>query len=376
MTTAIWFPAMTRVRAQLTIHAASPGAEHPDALSAIGDALSDADRELAHALSSDRPGSRSRQDALLALASRLLAAASRVAAISGDQAQPAAALESQLRYLENAVLEGEATYRIDASQMRRPLDRASHALMHLHDASRPSVGDRLALLTASSEIAALLVRAAANLEISGAPHHAAAEGSDTLSAAVHALVLEAAAVAGTLAPGPRPDATGDAVGRHLCECLRVPVDLTSLDALADRPRQATARRHALDAARTSWVALASREYAVASTLDARLPALDYKRRHGSLANAVTASAVNVLREARLLLRPDAFRHRRAWGRQGIALSHAIQAYIDGLHGDDDALERAQLIVMTRLSRSVAALALIEAQQRNLAVAGALPSRDG
>jgi hypothetical protein len=369
MTHAIWFPALNRVRAQLTAHAARPAAVHPDALSAIGDAVSDADRALAHALNGDRPGSRSHQDALLALASRVLAAASRIAAGNGAPPQPAAALESELQSLENAVLEGEATYRIDASQTRRPLDRAAHALMHLHDASRPSAGDRLALLTASSEIAALLVRVAANLATSGAPEHAAAEGSDTLSVSVHTLVLEAASA---LSPGRRAEATEDAVGRHLCECLRVPVDLASLDVLGERPRHATARRRALDAARASWLALAAREYAVASALDARLPALEYKRRHGSLANAASASAVNVLREARLLLRADAFRHRRAWGRQGIALSHAIQAYINGLHGNDDALERAQLIVLTRLSRSIAALALIEAQQQNLAVAGTLP----
>jgi hypothetical protein len=347
---------MTRVRAQMTSRAARPA----DALRAIGDALSDADIALSDALASERPLVDSHDATLLRLASRVLEAMSHLAD-DDTGLRPAAVLEGQLRFLENAVLEGEATYRIDAHQARGPLDRAAHALMLLDDASRPSSADTLALVTASAEVAALLVRAAANLETSGTAQHAAAEGSATLSAAVSALVRETAVVSRALPASRHADEARDTIGRHLCECLRVPVDLSALDALG---RDAKGFRRALDAARTSWLALAAREYAAASALAARVPAPEYEPRHGSLANAVTASTVNVLREARLLLRPGAFRHRRAWGRQGIALSYALEAYINGLNDNHDALAQAQLMVLTRLSRSVAALALIDTQKHN------------
>jgi hypothetical protein len=362
-TPAIWVPAVTSVSASLTSQPVILGVDRPDALS---DALSDAEAALADALAQppSDPGALAAE--LLDQASRLLAAASDLCSV-GDRGvdgrrQSAAALAHELEFLENAILEGELTYALDASAMSRPLDRASEALTHPWGSGRVGVGVRVSLRTASAELGALLVRAVANLETTGDARHANAAGPATLAAAVDALVRQTAEHADAF-PQRRPaDRQDDTVGRHLCESLRFPVELSALDALDHAAADEASRRDALESARRAWLALAAREYAVASRLDAELPSPGYKLRFGSVANAIAAGAINVLCGGRLLPRADAFRHRRAWGRQGVALSHAIEAYINGLRGDREALVRAQLIVISRLIRSVAALALLDSQR--------------
>jgi hypothetical protein len=366
MTPAIWLSAMTRVRAELKSQSVSSAIDRADAMTG---AVSEAEAALAGALSHETRDPHTVIAELLDRASRLLTVASDLCgtgnATGGARQQTAAALTSELRFLEDAILEGELTYQLDTRDLRRPLNRAAHALTSLGDATRVGVGDQIALRTASAELAALLVRAAANLETTGDAQHGTAPGSDSLSATVKALVLQAAKSADALPSDRRTTSPEDSVGRRLCESLRVPVDLSSLDALTERASADGSRQNALEAARRGWLALAAREYAVASSLDAQLPTLEYKLRFGSLSNAIEAGAINVLCGARLLLRPHAFRHRRAWGRQGIALSHAIEAYINGLRGNREAVARAQLIVMSRLVRSVAALALVDAERHNL-----------
>ena len=96
-------------------------------------------------------------------------------------------------------------------------------------------------------------------------------------------------------------------------------------------------------------------------LDDDLPSPSYQQRFGTLGAAVVGGANNVLCAARLVDRPEAFRMRPAWGRQSLALSHALESYIDGLRGlrPHEAFERSQLIVLTRVIRAAAAIAVID-----------------
>ena len=85
--------------------------------------------------------------------------------------------------------------------------------------------------------------------------------------------------------------------------------------------------------------------------------------HASLyhaARCVIEGASNVLRGGWLAGRAGAFRHRKAWGHHPVALSHAIEAYVRGLRGDGDGCARAQPIVLTRLVRAAAAVAILDA----------------
>ena len=365
-TPTIWVAAMTSVSAGLTSQPITAGVDRPDALS---EALCDAEAALAEALAQPSSDPEALAADLLDRASRLLAVASDLCSVGDDgvdgRRHSAAAVAHELEFLENAILEGEVTYQLDAAATSRPLDRASQALTHPWGSGRVGVGARVALRTASAEIAGLLVRAAANLQTTGDAKQANAAVSRELSATVDALVRQIAKHGDALPRGRAEAVQDDIVGRRLCESLRVPVELSALDALGQAAADAASRRAALESARRAWLALAARQYAVASQLDAQLPSLEYKLRFGSVAGAIAAGAINVLGGARLMSRADAFRHRRAWGRQGIALSHAIEAYINGLRGDREALGRAQLIVMSRLIRSVAALALVDSQRHGL-----------
>jgi hypothetical protein len=75
--------------------------------------------------------------------------------------------------------------------------------------------------------------------------------------------------------------------------------------------------------------------------------------------AITEGAANVICGARLIDRPGAFAHRRAWHHQAVALTYALEAYVAGLRGDTPSLGQAQLITLTRLVRAAAAIVLID-----------------
>ena len=63
--------------------------------------------------------------------------------------------------------------------------------------------------------------------------------------------------------------------------------------------------------------------------------------------------------ARLIDRPTAFAHRRAWRHQAVALTYALEAYVAGVRGDEPSLAQAQLITLTRLVRAAVAIVLID-----------------
>lgn len=165
-TDAIWAPAMSRVQAALQQERASTSTE--DVLEAVRVALADATGAYAAALAD---GARERYGSVFNLldhASRLLTAVASVDRPEGrDDAVRnwlADQLASQLRSHEAAVLEGELTYALDASDIEGSLQRATNGLQALSAPTGGGFGDRLAVRVAAAEIAALLVRAAANEE--------------------------------------------------------------------------------------------------------------------------------------------------------------------------------------------------------------------
>jgi hypothetical protein len=119
--------------------------------------------------------------------------------------------------------------------------------------------------------------------------------------------------------------------------------------------------------RDAWLRLATNEYVAIAALDARLDTPTYNGRSGSLSTAIAEAAANVICGARLIGRPEAFRHRRAWRHQAVALTYALEAYVAGLRGHAPSLAQARLIALTRLVRATVAITMI-----NLSCAQTLP----
>ena len=78
--------------------------------------------------------------------------------------------------------------------------------------------------------------------------------------------------------------------------------------------------------------------------------------------------------ARLIGRPGAFRHRRAWRHQSVALTYALEAYVAGLSGHAPSLAQAQLIALTRLVRATVAIALIDLARGQALAGNGSPTR--
>lgn len=269
-------------------------------------------------------------------------------------------LAGRLRSHEADVLAGELTYALDAADAEAPIARAERTLALLRRPGQAAFGDVLSLQTAAVEIAALLVRAAANLDVAGVAESAAAQCGESLKRELRGIVGEieqhAAAARGSRGGG------GDLVGHHLAAALRTEVPAAVLAAL-ERPRAGVGTLDAVGAARVAWIQLASREHVVATALDAELGEPSYAGRFGTLENAIVQGTANVLGGGRLVERSEDFRHHKAWGNQAVVLSHAIEAYIGGLRGKQGGFEQAQLIVLTRLLRAAVAIELLDLRRR-------------
>jgi hypothetical protein len=111
--------------------------------------------------------------------------------------------------------------------------------------------------------------------------------------------------------------------------------------------------------RDPWLRLATHEYTAVAALDAQLATPTYTERSEHLASAIADAAANVIYGARLAGRPAAFRHRRAWRHQAVALTYALEAYAAGLQGHAPSLAQAERITLTRLVRATVAIALID-----------------
>lgn len=266
-------------------------------------------------------------------------------------------LRRHLSAHEDRVLAGEITYSVCAEEGEEPAARIRQAIARGTQPKPTSQGDLLSLQIAAVDLASLLVRAAANAAASGRAEDAPEDRSTGLDRMLRAITRELASRARDVE---RPvDERGDVVAHHLAAGLRLRVSQQALDGLTDASAREPADAAVLGSARDAWLRLAICEYVAIRALDDQLPSPTYAERFGSLETAVVEGAANVICGARLIGRPNAFRHRTAWGHHAVALSYALEAYVAGLRGHSASLTQAQLIALTRLVRAVAAIALLD-----------------
>jgi hypothetical protein len=215
----------------------------------------------------------------------------------------------------------------------------------------------LSLRIAGVDLASLLVQLAANAAASGRAGEAPEQPSAALAGQLSEIAAELAARAHEVE---RPaENRADVVAHHLAAGLRVRVSQDTLQRLGASSPSRTADPSVLDGLRDAWLCLATNEYVAVSALDAQLDTPTYNGRSGHLASAIAEGAANVICGARLVGRPGAFRHRRAWRHQSVALTYALEAYVAGLRGHAPSLAQAQLITLTRLVRATVAIALTD-----------------
>lgn len=271
------------------------------------------------------------------------------------------ALADQLRRRlgshEDAVLAGEITYCVWSEQAEAPAVRMRQAINCLARDTTTSEHDLLPLRIAAVDLASLIVRLAANAGASGRAGEAQEERSAALDATLSAVTAELAARAQQVErPG---DDHADVVAHHLATGLRVRVSQDTLRRISASPPDRSPDPVVLDGLRDAWLQLATNEYVAVSALDAQQDTPTYEQRSGGLSTAIGKQAANVICGGRLVTRPGAFRHRRAWRNQATALTYALEAYVAGLRGHAPSLAQAQLITLTRLVRSTVAIALID-----------------
>ena len=265
----------------------------------------------------------------------------------------ASALVKRLSERERGALAGELTYALTKAEATEPATRLREILAALGRGGPPLRGDLLALELASVELAALLIRAVANLQASGSPAGAAEERVPHVDRVLELVVGEVIEQTSELTrAGTAHDR--DVVAHHLARALRAPISRSILSRIAS-----TADPDTLRAARAAWLQLASHELRAVSAVERELDRPAYAERFGSLEAAITEGAANVLYGARLTRRPAEFRHRKAWASQSVTLTYALEAYVRGLRGMSDGFAQTQLIVLTRLVRAVTAIVVID-----------------
>jgi len=271
-------------------------------------------------------------------------------------------LQRHLSAHDGRLLAGEVTYAVYSQEAEAPAVRVREATSQLSGRVKASHGDALSLQIAAVELAALLVRAAANTAAGGRADEASEPRSTALARQLRAILLELAAIADNVE---RPvDASGDVVAHHLAAGLRVRVELETLERLGEPSSAGTADPALLDHAEDAWFRLATCEYVAVTALDPQLETPAYDARFGTLDTAIIEGAANVICGARLLGRPAEFRHRKAWGHQAVGLTYALEAYVAGLQGSAASLVQAEVIALTRLARAVAAIQLLRLRRAN------------
>jgi hypothetical protein len=134
-----------------------------------------------------------------------------------------------------------------------------------------------------------------------------------------------------------------------------------------------AEHDALAGARDAWLDLAVLEHLLVGALDAKLDRPTYQPAYETAAAAITETAANILCNARLIARADAFRHEEVWRKQGTALTFAQEIYASELPGAPQRLENTQGVVLTRLVRAVVAITLIDLHDANAESGNGPPS---
>jgi hypothetical protein len=206
------------------------------------------------------------------------------------------------------------------------------------------------------------LNAAVSGQAAGAPEQPPVELTATLSALTGELAARAQ-------EAKRPvDHDADAVAHHLAAGLRVRVSQQMLTRLDATPPGRVADATVLDSLRDPWLRLAAHEYVAVAALEAELDPPRCNEPFEHLAGAIADAAASVICGARLAGRPTAFRHRRAWRQQAVALTYALEAYVAGVRGQSSCFARAQRITLTRLVRATVAIALIDLASDRLGAA--------
>jgi hypothetical protein len=282
----------------------------------------------------------------------------------GDQrAELVEQLRRRLSAHEDGVLAGEITYAMRLEEAEQAALALRHAIARVSGDERTRASDLVSLRLASVDLAALLVLAAANAAASGTASEAPEQRTAALDRTLRKTTRELAARAQEVELP--VDARGDVVAHHLAAALRVRVAQETLDCLAASSASAEADTACLDEAREAWLRLATNEYVAVTALDDQLEIPTYEETFGTLDRAIETGAANVICGGRLLSRPGAFRHRRAWGHHAIGLTYALEAYVAGLRGDTPSFAQAQLIALTRLIRATASIAVIELRRADV-----------
>jgi hypothetical protein len=365
----LWPELLDQVQASISGHRQTRSG--PSSLESTASAVARAHSRLLVVLERDSDVSATTVSELLGEAVELLACVARVGATFAPDGNDGRdwlsdQLNRRLAGHEDAVLAGEVTYSVWSEQTEQPATRMREANASLaRDAATP-IGALVSLRVAAVELAALLIRAAANAKAVGRAGEAPEVRPAWLGATLNAITTEVSALAQEV-ERPMSD-RADVAAHHLAAGLRVRLPR---DALRDLRAGASGRdgvAAALVALREAWLLLATNEYVAVGALDSQLAEPAYDARFGGLDGAIAESAPNVICGARLLGRPAAFRHRRAWCHQSTALTYALAAYIAGLRGHAPSLAQAQLIALTRLARATVAIAMIDRAKAQLPAA--------
>lgn len=267
------------------------------------------------------------------------------------------ALKRQLSAHEHSVLGGEATYSLKVADAERCAGQMRESLSELGARDGGRVSALISLQIAAVNLAALLVRCAGNIATCGRPNGAPEPLTGPFERAVSGVVAEIAAHA--QARQGRLTDSRDEVGRYLAGALRVPAPETASGA---------AEPENLGGFYETWLHLAALERLAIVALDDRLSEPIYRDRFGTLDEAITKTATDVMLRGRLFSRADEFDHDRAWRAQSTALSHALEMYINGISGDTALLQNAQAVALTRLARAAVAVTTVKLQRSAVAAA--------
>jgi hypothetical protein len=340
---------------------ATPAARGPTSLQRVEDTIHVCARglvELLGAPATDRERCRS---GCLESATSVLRAFARTPPTPADSQQPAARLllsvDRRLTSREHSVLSGEKTYALDLDVLEQ-IAATTAMSPSVDDGDEARAADWKGVEQASVVLLLSAVRAVANIDSGGL---AAAPSATAPTAVLRQLRVIIDQVDRSVRDLPKePQRESDRTGRLLSEVLRMGLSKQAMNDLTQADAPSQARGEALRELRSVWLDVAARELEIVRILDSELTPPNYAQLD-SLRQTVTAGAANVLVGGRLLDRPSDFLLLDALMYQHEGLAHAVEFYTAALRGHADAQTQTQLVVLTRLVRSVAALWIIDAR---------------
>lgn len=269
---------------------------------------------------------------------------------AGLSQQLADELAVRLDRFEQWVIEGERSYEIAPAEAHECVAVAQTAIAEMTEGRADSWLLFEALRLAALELAALLVRAAGNIASEGRAQDATLTYPLATARAVKSTVADIVAAAESSRLSEPPDL--------VASCERLAGEVAEMGWTSDKA-----------GLRARWLQLASLEFAAASGLERARGAPDTTQGRDSRRDVLTRGALEVLCTSRLIERPDQFPLGSAGRHQVTALARAREALDAARRGHSDASDLARLIVLTRLTRAIAVLALIEMGHSSVEVEG-------